>query len=739
MPQQATRIVAVSGPLGPDVLLFRRMSATDALARPFVCDLELLSEDHGIKLDTVLGRSMTIRFDLPQEGQRYFNGCVSRFSYGGSSGRYARYEVRLSPWLWFLTRTANCRIFQNKSVPDIVKQVFQDHGFSDFEDRLTSTYRNWDYCVQYRETDFNFVSRLMEQEGIYYYFNHEDGKHTLIMADGYGSHDKTPGYETVPLYPPTDIGRRERDHVSGWTVGQEVQPGVYVLRDFDFEKPKSNLETKLVRPCQHEQSEFEVYDYPGIYLNRGEGDVCSRLRLEERHSGYELAHGGGDVAGLSCGHLFSLANCPRDDQNREYLLIETALSLVSEEYESDRRDRSGIECRCSFTAQDSGRPWRPVRSTAKPSIQGPQTAIVVGPSGEEIWTDRYGRVKVQFHWDREGKRDENSSCWVRVSHPWAGKNWGAVAIPRIGQEVIVDFLEGDPDRPIITGRVYNADTMPPYTLPGAAVISGLKSDSTKGGGGYNEYVMDDTKGNELIREHGQFDKDSTIEHDLREHVLNSRFRDVTVDETILVGNDQTYTIGSNQTGTVGIDKTLTVGANHTESIGSNMTITIASMLTETVGINYAETVGAAMELTVGALMTETIGAAKVQSVGASKSETIGVNKSVDVGANQNVNVGGNQSTDIGGNKSESVSGNKSVSVSGNLSEAIEGQHSENVTKAYALQAKTVTVTADDEILVKTGSASISMKKNGDITIEGAKITIKGSGDVIIKGQKILQN
>ena len=466
-----------------------------------------------------------------------------------------------------------------------------------------------------------------------------------------------------------------------------------------------------------------MYDYPGTYLTSDEGELYSRIRLEEAQADQEILEGSGDVAGLIPGCAFSLAKHPRQDQNREYRVLATTFELTNDEYESRGEPGAGFSHHCAFTAIDNQRPYRPPRVTPKPLVQGPQTAIVIGPAGEEIWTDKYGRVKVQFHWDRLGKRDENSSCWVRVSHPWAGKGWGAVAIPRIGQEVIVEFLEGDPDRPIITGRVYNADTMPPYDLPGSAMISGLKSDSTKGGGGYNEYVMDDTKGNELIREHGQYDKDSTIEHDLREHVLNSRFRDVKVDET--------YTIGNNQTGTVGVNKVLTVGVNHTESIGSNMTINIASMLTETVGINYAETVGAAMELTVGALMTETVGASKIQSIGISKTETVGVNKSVDVGANQ--------STDIGGNKSESVGGNKSIAVDGNLSETVEGQHSEAVTKAYALKAKTVTINADDEVLIKTGSASINMKKNGDITINGKKITIKGSGDVIIKGQKILEN
>ena len=730
---QSTRTVEVTSPLGEDALLFQRMTALEQLSKPFVFDVELLSQDHGITLDRVLGQVFTIRLDLPREGNRYFSGLVSEFRYRGSSGRYASYQCRLSPWLWFLSRASNCRIFQNKTVPDILRQVFQAHGFSDFDfKKMSASYPRRVYCVQYRETDFNFVSRLMEHEGIHYYFYHERDRHTLVLFDDNANTDRIPNYEEVPFYPPDTARFRERDHISKWALVGEVQSGAVVLRDFDFEKPSANLESRLSQPRKHAIARMEVYDYPGNYTEKANGDSLSKLRLEQCQVVYELAQGQGDVAGLAAGCAFKLTNHPRDDYNREYLVQSTAIEIAAEAYESGSEGGGGeISFACGLTAMDRRSPCRPLRMTPRPTIVGPQTAIVTGPAGEEIWTDKYGRVKVQFHWDRDGQYDENSSCWVRVSHPWAGKNWGAVAIPRIGQEVIVEFLEGDPDQPIITGRVYNAESMPPYGLPGAAVISGVKSNSTKGGGGYNEYVLDDTKGNELIREHGQYDKDSTIEHDLREHVLNSRFRDVTVDETIEIGNNQTYTIGNNQTGTVGVDKTLTIGSNHTETIGTNMTITIGSMLTETVGINYAETVGALMELTVGAAMVETIGASKTQTIGASKSETIGSNKSVDVG--------GNQSLNVGGNKSEDVSDNKSVKVGKDLTESISGQHAETVTKEYSLKAKKVLINAEDEISIVTGSASINMKNNGNITINGNKITIKGSGDVIIKGSKILEN
>jgi type VI secretion system secreted protein VgrG len=699
---QKSRAAAVITPLGEDVLLFRRMTGTEELGRPFELTLSLFSEDPSLRFEDLLGQSLTVRMDLPDGGKRYFNGMVSHFEQGTVEGRFAHYQATLKPWLWFLTRTADCRIFQEQTVPDILKAVFQDHPFSEVEDALSGSYRTWEYCVQYRETDFNFVSRLMEQEGIYYYFKHESGKHTLVLADAISAHETVPGYETVPYYPPDEHLRRERDHIYDWRLTRQVQPGAYALNDFDFKRPKAGLLAKSSAPRDHLHAALEVFDYPGEYTQSGDGSGYARVRLEELHAEHERVHGIGTAAGLTVGALFTLDNFLREDQNKEHLVLSAAYELVSDDYES----RLGLtsELRdpfmCSFTAMDRKVPFRPARITPKPLVQGPQTAIVVGPSGEEIHTDQYGRVKVQFHWDRYGHSDENSSCWVRVSHPWAGKSWGAISIPRIGQEVIVDFLEGDPDQPIITGRVYNGDTMPPYGLPAGAVISGVKSNSTKGGGGYNEYVLDDTKGNELIREHGQYDKDSTIEHDLREHVLNCRSRDVAVDETILVGNNRSLTVGVNET--------TTIGSNRTETVGANETVSIAVMRTHNVGVNDMLNVGAAQEVTVGAAQAITVGATRVISVGASQSVDIGKDLTEDVGSNRSVKVGKDDSLKVG---------------------------------------KNLVIDAGDQITIKTGSASITMKKDGTITIKGKDVTINGSGainvkaskNVVVKGQKVLEN
>ena len=389
--------------------------------------------------------------------------------------------MTLHPWLWFLTRTADCRIFQEMAVPEIIKQVFRDHGFTDFEEALSGDYRRWTYCVQYRETDFNFVSRLMEQEGIYYYFKHESNRHMLVLSDSVSSHDPFPGYEKIPYFPPDEHLIREKHYIHEWSISREIQPGTYALTEYDFENPKANLLVKSAIDRNHAQSKLEIFDYPGEYLTASEGDAYVRARIEELHAEYELTQGQSNARGLAVGSLFQLTDYPREDQNQEYLVVSATHEMESDAYSSGSAGGSEDVYTCSFTALSSKQQFRAERTTPKPLVQGPQTAMVVGPSGEEIHTDKFGRVKVQFHWDRYGKKDQNSSCWVRVAQLWAGTQWGGIHIPRIGQEVIVEFLEGDPDHPIITGRVYNNDNMPPYGLPANATQSGIKSRSSKGG------------------------------------------------------------------------------------------------------------------------------------------------------------------------------------------------------------------------------------------------------------------
>jgi type VI secretion system secreted protein VgrG len=582
---QEHRAIAVGTPLGQDVLLFHRMTATEALGRLFHFELDLLSTNNSIKFEDVLGQRMTVRLELAQGKTRYFSGHVSRFTQGGMLGNLYAYHATLHPWLWFLTRTANCRIFQEKTIPDIIKEVFRGQGFTDYEEALSGSYQPWEYCVQYRETDFNFVSRLMEQQGIYYYFKHENDKHTLVLSDSVSSHQPFPGYAQVPYYPFTEHPQRERDHIYSWSILQEIQSGAYALNDFDFKRPKASLHVKSAMPCSHVRAEMEHYDYPGEYTQTDEGEAYARTRIQELHSDYERLEGQANARGLSTGSLFTLTGYPRQDQNREYLIVSATHDLVSDEYETALGGGGGEIYSCSFNAIPGKAPFRPSRTTPKPVVQGPQTAIVVGPSGSEIHTDKYGRVKVHFHWDRYGKYDEKASCWIRAAQLWAGAKWGAIHIPRIGQEVIVDFLEGDPDRPIITGRVYNDDNMPPYDLPANATQSGIKSRSSTGGSptNINELRFEDKKGDELIFIQAEKDQGIRVKNDLVEWVGN--------ESHLIVKKDQLEMIEG--------DKHLTVKGDRNEKVTGTISIKTDKDMQEKVGMKHALDAGMEIHLKAG--------------------------------------------------------------------------------------------------------------------------------------------
>jgi type VI secretion system secreted protein VgrG len=552
------RVYELTTPLGKDVLLFRFLRGREALARLSAFDLSALSTRSDIAPGALLGKSVSVKVELGGGGFRYLHGYVTRFSQEAMVGRYHQYRFTVHPWLWFLTRTSDCRIFQDKTVPDIVKQIFGKHPTAAFEDGLTGTYARREYCVQYRETDFDFVSRLMEEEGMYYYFEHSESRHVLKMVDSYAGHKALEGKASIAFYPPGKQVRVDEEFIHEWTFAQSIQPGVVELDDYDFTRPRMDLKVKARVLQPHDAADYEWFDAPGEYKESELGERLARARADEFHSEFDQALAACNVRELAVGRLFTLTPAPRRDQEREYLIVAADYDLRDNAYETSPEEPTSY--RCGFTALPSRQQFRPARATPRPIVRGPQTAVVVGPPGEEIWTDQYGRVKVLFHWDRHGQRDQNASCWMRVSYPWAGQGWGAVSIPRIGQEVIVDFLEGDPDQPIITGRVYNADNMPPYALPGSGVISGIKSDTHKGQG-YNEISLDDTAGKEKITIHGQYDMNTTIEHDQTNLIRNHR------SSTIESGNDALTVSSGTRTVTVKGDTSLTVQAgNRTVSV-----------------------------------------------------------------------------------------------------------------------------------------------------------------------------
>lgn len=759
---QAGRRLTINTPLGPDALLVDSLVGVEALSQPFQFDVQLLSPDEAVRFDSIVGKGITLTLIQADGSERYWNGVVSRFSQGPRERLVTRYYATVVPWLWLLTRTADCRIFQKKKVPDILEQIFTDLGFKksdDFEMRLYGSFVERDYCVQYRETDFNFVSRLMEEEGIYYFFSHEQNKHTLILTNDPAGHKPCPAQSKFRFIPNPGQNRPE-DSITEWTKIQEFRPESYSVTDYNFETPSSSLAVSVPG-----RKKFDIYDYPGEYLKRDEGDSVARVRMQEQSSRGVVIQGSSDCRAFTSGFSFELTDHYRQEFNGQYVLTGVRHSANQGGYGATSNGAGAdISYTNSFECIPASVTYRPQRVTPQPFVQGCQTAVVVGPGGEEIYTDQYGRVKVQFHWDREGKRNENSSCWVRVSYPWAGKGWGAIHIPRIGQEVVVDFLEGNPDCPIIIGRVYNAEAMPPFGLPGQAVVSGIKSDSTKGGGGNNEISMDDTKGNELINVHAQYDQQKKVEHDERVNVGNDRTEEVGNDEKITIGHDRTeevknnenitigndrteevknnesikigvdrtekvgsnekISIGSNRTEDVGSNETISIGADRTESVGSNEMVTVTLTRTHNVGVNDMLNVGAAQEVTVGGLQMLTVGVTRSKNVGTSESVDIGTSQSIKTGTSRSLDVGSDQNVKVGKKRNTSIGTDDTMKV-----------------------GKTWAVEAGDQIAFKTGSSSIVMKKNGSIAIQckdltvkaSGKINVKASGKITMKGQQILEN
>lgn len=722
--QADTREVSIKTPLGEDKLLFRRMVATEQLGRPYTYEVELLSADENVKVEDLLGENVTIRLVLADDSERYWNGVVTRFAQVGRLGAYAVYHATVRPWFWLLTRTTDCRIYKG-TVLDILKKAFEGRDFVDYDDSNLDkgAYVDREFSVQYRETTFDFVSRLLEQEGIYYWFKHADGKSTMMLADGPGCHETAPGCDEIFYYPPSENVVREKETIREWTFSKEIQPGKYVLDDYDFENPQADLLVEAKLAMKHKNAALEVFDYPGEYVDPGKaGKGYVQRRMEELSSQHHRAQGEGDVRGLHVGGLFTLAGHPRDDQNKEYLVVSAIHEVRAPDYEGFGEHQAGPTYSVGFEALDSAETFRSPRITPLPVIRGPQTAEVVGKDGEEIWTDEYGRIKVQFHWDRYGEKDENSSCWIRVAQTWAGKNWGAMHVPRIGQEVIVEFLEGDPDRPIVTGRVYNAEQRVPFPLPDKAMVSGIKSNSTPGGGGHNEISFDDTKGSEKLTIHGQYDMSTTVLHDQTASVGNNRSGSVAVDDTESIGVNQTLSVGSNQTETVGADRTttigandtLTVGANQTVSVGGNQNVTVGSAASLTVGSVYAVNVAAAMNQAIGGALATEVGGAMVVEVGAISSEDVGANKSISAGINFSVDAGSKVNLEAGSDLNADAGAN-------------------------------VTIKAGGKLTLKAGGASITLSggnvtiKGGKIVLKGSNLELKGSGGVKIKGATITEN
>jgi type VI secretion system secreted protein VgrG len=550
MPQlsQANRPLRIDTPLGEDALLLASFTGTEAVSAPFSFHLDLYSEQADIDPEKLLRQPVVLRIRTADDDERLIHGLVRRFTQLGQIEDVTAYKAEVVPWLWFLSLARDCRIFQDLDVLEIVEKVFKTQGYSDFDVRCTRHYPKREYCVQYRETNLNFVSRLMEEEGIFYFFEHSDSKHVLVLADDNNAIKPCPHQPDARLHPQEIASEDvitvfEREHV--------VQSGKVTLADYDYLQPSLSLKSSVAN-----QEPEEIYDYPGLALDLHKVEVeqldrLARLRLEEREARRQIVTGEGNCRGFQTGGRFNLKGHYRQDINQTYMLLEVRHLAHSGDVRS--WDTAPFEYRVHFSAIPYDVPFRPPQKTLKPVVRGSQTALVVGKSGEEVWVDKYGRIKIHFYWDREGSKDENASCWVRVATPWGGKGWGAITMPRIGNEVVVDFLEGDPDRPLVTGSVYNAEQTVPFTLPGAGIQMGMKSRSSPGGGGYNEITMTDTKGKEQMTIHAQYNRSARIEND----------------DSTSVGNDRSVSVTGKCTNTTKKDHTLTVtDGNYTHNVNT---------------------------------------------------------------------------------------------------------------------------------------------------------------------------
>ena len=553
-----------------------RFSGYEGMSDLFRFGIELASLDDQVDLDAVVGAPAQLDL-LYEDGARTIFGIVNRFEQGVSGETFTPYFAELVPTVWLLTQRHLSRIFQNMTTQAIIERVLTDAQVdsSQYRFALQGTHEEREYCVQYRETEWNFIARLLEEEGIFFFFEHSDDKDILVMADSPDAHVDIAGDAEVVFRDPTG-SVAEEEFIYAFRYSQQIRPGGIALKEFNFTDSGNAL---LKTDTATRNPELEIYDFPGLYgVDYRESQppwddrlqTLSGIRLEAAQTRRLLGQGSSLCRRMIPGSKFTLADFPRDDLNQEYVLI----SIQHEGTQPLGQDDAGGQYKYNnfFRCIPASVPFRPVRKTPKPVVEGSQTAIVTGPSGEEIYVDEHGRVKVQFHWDREGQFDENTSCWIRVSQLWAGASWGAMFIPRIGHEVIVDFLEGDPDRPIITGRVYHGQNPPPYPLDDEKTKSTIKSDSSKGGGGSNELRFEDLKGSEEVYIHAQKDQNEVIENDLSISVGHDMSTKVGHDQTITVKNNRSLTVeeGNNtitvtkgtQTTTVKGDTTLTVQAGN---------------------------------------------------------------------------------------------------------------------------------------------------------------------------------
>ncbi|GGA38551.1 type VI secretion system tip protein TssI/VgrG [Dyella nitratireducens] len=638
-----------------DNLRFVSMTAKECLGQLFDFQVQFESEDQAIDLTGLLGSAMTVALNTENGYIRYFNGMVVSATQTGvdyiEDLVYAQYEVKLVPKPWLLMHKVDCRIYKQMAAPDIIKQVLSEIGYSDIQLNLSGAYATRDYCVQYREDYFNFISRLMEQEGIYYYFTHTDSTHTMVLADSIGAHEKVDGFSDVAYSGASDGVLRRQATVTSWAAFRTADVAKYVFTDFDPMAPKASLLSTGTSDGHGDGDEgangkLDIFDYPGLYTKADVGTQYARVRAEALSASLSRYSGSTGVCQVQIGGLFQLSEYPRDDLNQEYLIVESEINLHAPS-SSAGNDGGELMFHCGFYSIESSQPYRSAQTARKPTIVGLQTAIVTGSdTDEDIAVDKYGRVEVTFHWNTPDKKNAKCSCPVRVATSWAGKNWGAISIPRVGQEVVVSFLEGDPDRPLIIGSVYNGDNTVPYSLPDNKTQSGIKSRSLLGGAAdFNELRFEDKKGSEDFFMHAQKDMHEEVEND---HVVT-----IDHDETVTIKNDRHHTINNNDTQDVGKVFKLTAGTEIQLVTGSSSIILKSTGEIQISGVNITITGNSSVKVE---------GQVEVD---------IKAGATMDIGAGASMKVHSDAMLDVEGSASTSIKG-AMVTASGDAMTQVSG-------------------------------------------------------------------
>lgn len=650
-------------------------TAEEKISAPYTLTLSLVSEDQ-IKLDDVI-KSEALLTIAGKDVDRHFHGHICNFAMTGRVDRFFTYSATVVPYVWFMNLNKNFRIFQNMTAVDIARKLLDENRIAsdEYEFKLKNDYQERRYCTQYGESDFRFMCRILEEEGIFFFFEHAEDSHTIVFSDTEEIYDPIDG-ESEMMFSNESNMVAQKETIRDFTCNRAICPGRITHTNYNFKRP--SLDMKLNEEGET-HTEHELYEYPGDYGLPPEGSPKVRNHLEQAKSLELTVQGSGNCSRFLPGFTFSVSDHPFDELNGEYCLASVnhhgSQSGVFGEHGGIGGDYTYAN---SFIAIPSKTVYRTRQAIEKPYVRGLQSAVVTGPPGEEIYVDEYGRIKVQFHWDREGKKDEKSSCWLRTSQHWSGNGWGMVSLPRVGDEVLVDFINGDPDWPIMVGNVNNAESPALYSLPANKTQSGIRSRSYPKGNpdNFNELRFEDKKGSEEIYLQGEKDWNILIKNDKGQYVGH--------DETLNVVNNRSKRVGVDQVETIGVNKTINVGANHVETIGSNMNLSVGNCKTEFVAVNTAETIGGAKELSVGAAYAVTVGGAMNTAVGLGQFEEVGLSKKIIVG-------------------------------------------------------KRFDISSGDKIEIICGKSQFSMDQEGNIVLRGSNIDISASGNITIKGMKVSTN